>query len=262
MNDFLNVTVLAILQGVAEFLPVSSSGHLVIGQHLLGMNAPGLRLDVFLHVGTLLAIFAYYRKRLGALAADCCAGRRAAWTYLGLLALSTLPAALFYFCFNSTLSATFETVRTVGVFLVFTGLILTATRFLPQGNAPLTLFRVILMGCAQALALFPGVSRSGMTLAAARAGRLAPEAAAEFSFLMSTPLILGAALLELVNGLTKTTPGGTPDVSWGLTLYGTVLAALVGYGALALLVRTLKSRWFWLFGPYCATVGLLTAFFC
>ena len=259
----IEITVLAILQGIAEFLPVSSSGHLVIGQHLLGVNEPGMRLDVFLHVGTLLSIFAFYLpvilRLLGGLFVRSATWerRREAWEYLGKVVLSALPAVVVYFCFKDFIEGMFENAKMVGALLMFTGAVLVGTRYMPRGGRDVNFPRALLMGIGQALALLPGVSRSGMTLASARAGRVDPEKSAEFSFLMSAPLVAGAALLEGVKAFSSEAPAAA-EVSWGLTLYGCALAAVVGYIALAVLVKALKGRWFWLFGPYCLVAGLLT----
>lgn len=266
MREFFDVTLLAILQGVAEFLPISSSGHLVIGQHLLGMGSPSMRLNVFLHMGTLVAIFAYYRARMGALLAGLFGlrgdpmQRRSAWGYVGKIVLSAIPAILVYFPLRHPIDALFENARMVGALLMFTGAVLAGTRFLPRGNNAVCWWRAFFMGCGQAVALLPGVSRSGMTLASARTGRVDPAAAAEFSFLMSTPLIAGAAVLELLDSLAATDAAG--EVGWGLVCYGAAVAAVVGYFSLAGLVRMLKGRFFWLFGPYCFVAGLLTLCFC
>ena len=249
----MEVTILAVLQGIAEFLPISSSGHLVIGQHLLGINAPGMRLDVFLHVGTLISIFVYYACSILAIL------RRRDWRYILKIAFSALPATAVYFLFKGFIDGMFDNARMVGALLMFTGAILIGTRYLPRGSREVSFLRALLMGAGQALALLPGVSRSGMTLAFARGGQVEPEKAAEFSFLMSAPLIAGAAILELVKGGGAAQQG---EISWDLTIYGCLLSAVVGYGALKLLVRSLKSRWFWLFGPYCIVAGLLTLLFC
>lgn len=262
------VTFLAVLQGVAEFLPISSSGHLVIGQHLLGVNVPGMRLDVFLHVGTLMSIFAFYGavvlRLLGGMFVRSATWerRREAWEYAGKIVLSALPAVIVYFCFKDFVDGMFENAKMVGALLMFTGAVLIGTRYLPRGGKAVSFPRALLMGLGQALALLPGVSRSGMTLASARAGRVDPEKSAEFSFLMSAPLIMGAALLEVVDDLMADYSSAllreTDEISWGLTIYGCLLAAVVGYFSLMLLVRALKGKWFWLFGPYCLLAGLLT----
>lgn len=257
----LEVTILSILQGVAEFLPISSSGHLVIGQHFLNVKDPGMRLDVFLHFGTLIAIFIYYRATIvrlfGAMFTPGATreARRAAWFYALKIFVSALPAVVVYFTFSKQIDALFENAKMVGALLMFTGAVLIGTRYLPRGSKDVSLLRSLLMGIGQAVALLPGVSRSGMTLAAARGGFVDSEKAAEFSFLMSAPLIAGASLLSLIKSFGETEAVG---VGWGLTLYGTAVSAVVGYFSLALLVKTLKGRRFWWFGIYCLAAGLFT----
>lgn len=248
----LEVTILAILQGVAEFLPISSSGHLVIGQHFLGVNEPGMRLDLFLHVGTLASIFAFYWATIWRIL------RRGEWFYVAKIVVSSLPAILVYFCFKDFIDGMFENSRMVGALLMFTGAVLIGTRYLPRGSKDISLLRALLMGLGQAIALLPGVSRSGMTLASARGGRVDAEKAAEFSFLMSAPLIIGGAVLEVIKSGVGSDVG---EIGWGLTAYGAALAAVVGYFSLKILVKALKGKWFWLFGPYCVAAGLITLLF-
>ena len=253
MREFFDVTVLSILQGVAEFLPISSSGHLVIGQHLLGLDVPGMRLDLMLHFGTLVSICVFYWRTIWRILS------KFEWQYVLKIALSALPAVVVYFCFKDFIEGLFENAKMVGALLMFTGAVLIGTRYLPRGNRDVCWVRALLMGCAQALALLPGVSRSGMTLASARGGRVDAEKSAEFSFLMSAPLIIGGVLLEILKALRGTSAApAAAEIGWGLTIYGAALAAVVGYFSLAVLLRALKGRWFWLFGPYCLAAGLLT----
>ncbi len=244
------VTLLSILQGIAEFLPISSSGHLVLGKSLLGMGDLGMRIDIFLHVGTLVAIFAFYWRIIWRIV------RNLEWDYLLKVVVSAIPAGAVGLLFKDQLEAAFASPKMVGAALVFTGLVLTATKFLPRGGKDVSFGRAILMGVAQAVAILPGVSRSGMTLAAARASGVEAEKSAEFSFLMSAPPIAGAALLQVLKA--GDAAAGAAEVSWGLTIYGCVLAAAVGYLSLKLLLKSLKGRWFWLFGPYCLLAGALT----
>jgi len=253
LTTLTDVTVLSVLQGVAEFLPISSSGHLVIGQHFLGLNEPGMRLDVMLHLGTLVSICAFYWRTILRIVA------RFEWGYVLRIGLSALPAVVVYFLFKDFIEGLFENAKMVGALLMFTGAVLVGTRYLPRGNRDIDWVRAFLMGCGQALALLPGVSRSGMTLASARGGRADPEKSAEFSFLMSAPLIAGAALLEVLKSVrgAAEAPSGA-EIGWGMTMYGALVAAVVGYFSLKLLVTALKGRWFWLFGPYCLAAGLLT----
>ncbi len=246
----IEVTLLSILQGIAEFLPISSSGHLVLGKSLLGMKEMGMRIDIFLHVGTLLAIFAFYWKIIYRIV------KNLEWDYLLKVIVSAIPAGAVGVLFKDQLETAFAEPKMVGGALIFTGIVLTATRFLRKGEKGVSFGRAILMGLAQAVAILPGVSRSGMTLAAARASGVEAEKSAEFSFLMSAPPIAGAALLQILKA--GDAAAATTEVSWGLTIYGCLLAAVVGYLSLKLLLKSLKGRWFWLFGPYCAIVGLLT----
>jgi len=255
MGDFLDVTFLAILQGIAEFLPISSSGHLVIGQHLLSVKDAGMQLNVVLHFGTLLSVMIYYRAVIWRIISGFDV------RYMSKILISALPAVTVYALFHDRIDAMFERAKTVGALLMFTGAVLAGTRFLPAGTKDVSFFRALWMGVMQAMAILPGVSRSGMTLAAARSGGVEPSKSAEFSFLMSAPLILGGMILEILKMVGDATDGAGDGVGTGLLVWGAVLAALTGYFSLAVLVKTLKGRWFWLFGPYCFTAGLLVLLF-
>ena len=241
----LEVTILSVLQGVAEFLPISSSGHLVLGKSLLGLGDVGIRLDIFLHVGTLFAVCAFYWRliRRIALGAFGLGGEspREAWLYCAKIVVSAVPAAVVGILLKDRIEEAFASPKLVGAALVFTGLVLTTTRFLPRGKSLVGFFHAVVMGIAQAIAILPGVSRSGMTLAAARASKVDPEKAAE-SLKESAPAVA--------------------EASWGLTVYGAALAAVVGYFALALLLRSLRSDRFWLFGPYCVVAGVVAIACC
>ena len=247
----LEVAILSVLQGVAEFLPISSSGHLVLGKSLLGLGDVGMRLDVFLHVGTLLSIFVFYFAVIRRIVV----GRE--WSYVAKIVLSAIPAGIVGVLFKSRLETAFSTPQMVGCALVFTGIVLTVTRFMPKGESDVSFLRALLMGLAQAVALMPGVSRSGMTLATARAAKVDSQKAAEFSFLMSAPPIAGAALLEILEAAGEPAADVARETSWGLCITGALIAGVVGWFALKLLVASLKGRWFWLFGPYCIVAGAL-----
>jgi len=250
----IEVALLSVLQGVAEFLPISSSGHLVLGKHFLGMGDVGMRLDIFLHVGTLVAVFAFYWAVVWRIV------RELDWKYVLKIVVSAVPAGLVGVLFKDQLEAVFAAPKMVGGALCFTGLVLTATRFLPKGDKEVSFFGAIWMGIAQAVAILPGVSRSGMTLAAARVAKVDAKKSAEFSFLMSAPPIAGAAMLDVMK-MFKDAPDvveAAVETPWGLVIFGCVLSAIVGYFSLKLLVKSLQGRWFWLFGPYCLAAGLLT----
>jgi len=262
----IEVVILSVLQGIAEFLPISSSGHLVLGRSLLGLGDVGMRLDIFLHVGTLVSIFAFYWAIVARLVKDAfgasgAEAQRESRMYALKIVVSAIPAGIVGVLFKDDLEAMFSSTRAVGAALIFTGVVLIATRFLPRGSGNVSFFRAVCMGIAQAVAILPGVSRSGMTLAAARASGVEAGKSAEFSFLMSAPPIAGAALLETLKALRAAEPAlqdaaAAGEVSWLLCAFGAVVAAAVGYFALALLLKSLKSDKFWMFGPYCLLAGV------
>lgn len=246
----IEVSLLSFLQGIAEFLPISSSGHLVLGKSLLGMGEAGMRLDIFLHVGTLASVFAFYFSVVRRVVT------KMEWAYAAKIVLSAVPAGIV----GILLKDHIENISTVyvGIALIFTGAVLTATRFLPSGKKEVSFPGAFLMGLAQAVAILPGVSRSGMTLAAARSVGVDGEKAAEFSFLMSAPPIAGAALLEILQAIGETGGAAATETPWGLCIFGAAIAAVTGWFALKMLVASLKGRWFWLFGPYCVCAGAIT----
>lgn len=264
------VLFLAVLQGVAEFLPISSSGHLVLAQSLFGGGECGMRLEVCLHAGTLLSVVAFYRKTIARLLGGCfapgadAAARKAAWLYAAKIVAGSLPAVAVYFLLKRQIDGCFESARFTGCMLVFTGAVLTATRFLPRGGRPVGFATALLMGLGQAAALLPGVSRSGMTLACARAAKAGAEESAEFSFLMCAPLIAGGLILEIAKGAAGEAGEAAEAAalhSWPELAAGAAVAAVVGWFALKFLVATLKGRGFWLFGPYCVLAGAATLIF-
>lgn len=259
----LKVSLLAVLQGIAEFLPISSSGHLVLGKNLLGLENTGMRLDIFLHVGTLLAVVAFYFKIvlgifLGALKGG--ASRKESLSYVGKILLSAIPVGAIGVAFSDFIAETFSSSSSVSCALLFTGAVLISTRFVSVRNGDLTLKSAIFMGLAQALAIIPGVSRSGMTLSAAKLLGVDSGKAAQFSFLMSLPPIAGAALLEVYKSL-ESASVSAQEVSWGLTIYGAFLAAIVGWISLAILLKMLRGNKFWLFGVYCIAVSAVVLIF-
>ena len=248
MTEALKVAALAVLQGVAEFLPISSSGHLVIGREGMGLSEAGLRLDVFLHVGTLVAVFAFYRKVVMRMVA------MREWAYALKIALSAVPVGVVGVFLRGRIEDAFSSPAAVACALLFTGLVLVATKWLGRGAKEMTWLKALSTGVAQAVAILPGVSRSGMTISAARAMGVSPARAAEFSFLMSAPPIAGAAILDIVSSGGADAAVQTP---WGLVAFGGVLSAAVGYFSLKVLVRILDSDRFWLFGPYCIAAALI-----
>jgi undecaprenyl-diphosphatase len=248
----LDALILGFLQGATEFLPVSSSGHLVMGQELLGLSVPGLSFEVILHVATVLSVLLVYRERLRKLASEAADGRADARRYLGLLAVGTLPVAVVGVFFRDTVERLFDAPVTVGVALLFTGALLFTARWaLRRPSAPeLGFVTAFLIGVAQCVALVPGVSRSGSTVVAALWLGVSPLEAAAFSFLLSIPAIGGAAVLALPDVLSGASPVGPASLAVGF-----VAAAVTGVGAIRLFVRMLADGSFPRFAWYCWGVG-------
>jgi undecaprenyl-diphosphatase len=245
---------LGLVQGLTEFLPVSSDGHLVIAQTLLHLQMQGIVFEVAVHVGTLVAVVWYYRERLRALLAGVLAGTPEALRYVAKLAVATLPAVAAVLVARDFFEEQFERPAMAGLGLLVTGSILITTRWTQGGatNGEPGWLHALLIGCAQVAAILPGVSRSGSTVAMALGLRVAPLAAAEFSFLMSIPAIAGAAVLQLpaLMGMTGENGLDGPHV-----LLGSVVAAVSGLAALWIFVRVLRARRFHQFAWYAWAAG-------
>ena len=261
METTIQVIILAILQGVAEFLPISSSGHLVLGQALLGLKTPGITLEVALHAGTLLSTLVYYRQALIKIVKGLLAGSRESWQTALYIIVSAVPAVLFYVLCKKQVDSAFEDPRTIGGALLFTGAVLLSLRWVPSRDELNSFWRALFIGISQAVAILPGVSRSGMTISAARLSGISPEKSAEFSFLASIPLIAGATLKKLLESILEKPAAEAEALSPLLLIAGICVSAIVGYFALSFLVRTLRGRYFWCFGIYCLLAGCCTLLF-
>lgn len=253
MNSW-EAALLGILQGATEFLPVSSSGHLVIGQAILGIELPGVAFEVAVHLATLLSVVVVYRDRLFGLALGAAKRERAAWRYLGLLALATLPAAIVGVAFRGVVEALFDSTWVTGVAFLVTGSLLWSARSAQRRDESKTLpgaKEAGLIGLAQAFALVPGISRSGTTVVVALWLGLEAREAAAFSFLMSIPTIAGAAVLEA-----PTLLSGAAPVNGAPLLVGAGLAAIVGVVAIRTFVAVLASKSFHRFAFYVWGLGI------
>lgn len=250
---------LGIVQGLTEFLPVSSSGHLVLGQELLDIDAPGVTFEVIVHLATLAAVLWVYRLRVGELAVGVLRGRREALVYAGLIVLASVPAGLAGVLGRSAFEEAFDSPVLAAVMLLVTGFIVYTIRFTaPRAEDPLPgAIQAVWIGVAQALAILPGLSRSGTTVAVGAWRGVEVVRMAEFSFLMSVPAILGAGLLQL-GEVGESSIGTVPLV------VAFVAAAAAGVAAIRLFVHMLKVRAFHHFAWYCWAAGsayLLAALF-
>ena len=257
MLNFLKLQVLAILQGLTEFLPVSSSGHLALARSWLGLEQPadaGPVLELLLHVGTLVAVVFYYRRRIAELLSGLARRDAAAWRYAVAIVLSCIPAGVLYFLAHEQIDSAFDRPLLIGGLLMVNGLVMLSLRRAPKLGRPLNLPRALAMGLAQAVAILPGISRSGSTYTCGRWCRTESKDAFDFAFLMSIPTIAGAVLLKVKDF------GAVAQMGGGMVagvLVATVLSAAVGLAALKLLSFLRMSGKMWLFGTYCLALGTI-----
>lgn len=248
--------ILGILQGLTEFFPVSSSGHLALVQMVFNrlgwtFEQPGVVFDAMLHIGTASAVIWYERRRLRTWLTT-----PAGWRLIGLLVLGTVATAAVAFPLKNLATEAFEKSLVVGICLLITGLFVLSTRFLsggPTSEGGTQWYQAVVIGLVQGLAIFPGISRSGATITAALGTGLDREWSARFSFLLSLPAIAGATLVQLIEYRAELMHVGTDF--WIPLLTGGLAAAVTGLVALKVVVKTVSSRLFDRFAFYCLPLG-------
>jgi undecaprenyl-diphosphatase len=260
--------VLGAVQGVTEFLPVSSSGHLVLVQKIFGIQEPVLFFDTMVHVATLAAVFTVLRRDIWDIL------RRFFQPLTLWLVIATLPAAAAALLFKDTIEEAFVSGSFLGFAFLITAALIFLAEFLfrgsgkpgglpaklngsdvPRGKDEMTWLDALIIGVLQALAIAPGISRSGSTLAGALSRRMDRDFAARFSFLLSIPAILGALVLQ-IRDLAKTTEAvsgiGVPELA-----AGTAAAAVVGFFSIRFMLKIVRERPLYGFSVYTALLGVL-----
>ncbi len=266
----LEAIVLGILQGITEFLPVSSSGHLVLMQRFLGIKESQVFFDVMLHFGTLGAVIIVYYQLIGSLIRTGFSTLFQADFYrhprftvsntphlklIWLLLLGSIPTGLIALLFRDTLESIFDKPMLVAGMLIITGLILQLSRFgqkRRQTGTPLQAWHTPLVGIAQGLAIIPGISRSGSTISLSLLLGLSSQTAAQYSFLLSIPAILGAVVLKLKDAEAIT-------IAPTVIVVGALTSFIVGYIALRFLLAMLNRGKFSIFSYYCFALGIIAA---
>ena len=245
---FLQAVISGLVQGVAEFLPISSSGHLVILHKLMGLNEPEVFFDIFLHLGTLAAVFIVFGREI---IESITTKKR-----IGLLILiSSAVTFVIVLFFIKNIEAAFNNVRTIGLMFVITGIWLIAGNFIRLGTEGMTVFKACIIGLSQGIAALPGISRSGATISTGLFLGLDGQAAAKFSFLLSIPAILGAFVFKI------------KEAGFNLTgvnvnyFIGFFVSCIVGIISLKLLLRILYRNKFHWFGAYCILAGIAVFLF-
>ncbi len=260
--ELTHAVLLGIIQGATEVLPISSSGHLILIPRVLGWPESGLTFDVALHLGTFIAIFYYFRRDVMAMLKDCMGGffqdnatgrLRLPW----MIVLASVPAALAGKTLEKPIEMIFRSSPLmISFMLIFFGLVLGFAEHYGKKSvdiATISLGHALLVGCFQCLALVPGVSRSGITITAALLVGLARTDAARFSFLLSLPIVFGAALLK---GIQLAGHGIEPGMAMPM-LAGILVSAVTGYISVAFLLRFVQSRTIWPFVWYRVALGVV-----
>ena len=265
--NIIHAVLLGIIQGLTEFLPVSSSGHLVLFQKLFGISEPALFFDIMLHVGTLTAVVAVLWKDIWAIL-------RKIYQPLTLyLIIATIPTVIAALIFRKPLERAFETGRFLGFAFLMTSALLIGAELLAKRGAThgktaksaaaIDWLDALVIGIMQAVAIIPGVSRSGATLSGALSRGLDRDFAARFSFLLSIPAILGAVvfqLKDLVKDKTVETTGRitvTGGIGTTAMIAGTISAAVVGFFAVRLMLKIVREKSLWGFAIYTGVLGVL-----
>jgi undecaprenyl-diphosphatase len=257
----IHAVLLGIIQGLTEFLPVSSSGHLVLFQKVFGISEPALLFDTMLHLGTLAAVFAVLWKDIWAIL------RKFNQPLTAYLIIATIPMVIAALVFRKPLERAFETGQFLGfAFLITSALLIGAELLAKRGagkrSAVMDWLDALIVGVMQAIAIIPGVSRSGATLSGALSRRLDRDFAARFSFLLSIPAILGALvfqLKDLVKGDTAEAAGiaAAGGIGAAAIIAGTLSAAIVGFFAVRLMLKIIREKSLWGFAIYTGVLGLL-----
>jgi undecaprenyl-diphosphatase len=260
----LQALVLGAVQGLTEFVPISSSGHLVLVPEALGWDAPGLAFDVLLHVASLIALLVYFSGDLIDLVRGSLAGDAGSRRLVGLLAIGTIPAVIAGVVLGDYFEDTFEDAGAAAVQLVITAVILVAAeqaltfhekRRAETGGRLRTMEDLKapdagLIGVAQAISILPGISRSGSTIAAGLALGTRREDAAKFGFLLAIPALFGAALVKVPDL-------GEGSLGMGAGAAGFLASLVTSYAAIAILIKYLKTRSLYPFAAYCVVAGVL-----
>ena len=262
MNYF-DAIILGTVQGLTEFLPISSSGHLVIFEHLLKLKPDNVGFEVTVHLGTLLSVIVIYFNDIIQMIRSFVTGifsRKIANTYHSdsyfrlsiFVIIGTLPAVLAGLFLENFFVSVFHNIFLVGITLIITGIVILSTRLIKNHNRQLTPAKSLWIGIAQSIAILPGVSRSGFTISTGLLSGISRDEAARFSFLLAIPAILGASLLHFID-LLSSAKGSSGNI--GPLLAGLVVAFIVGYLAIRFLLSIIKSGRFVWFAPYCIILG-------
>ena len=266
MIELLKFILLAVIQGISEVLPISSSGHLQIVQEILGMDTSSLTVSIFLHLGSLVAMIVFYRKLVFSTVGNAAKyvfksserndTNKNALKLLFMIVIACIPAGLIGVLFKSKIESIFANTIFIGTNLIITGCLLFLQKYI-KGKKTLDTMNwldAIIIGLFQAIGILPGISRSGITTIGGKVSKLQDEDAINFAFLLFIPVTLGTGLLEVVDIIKGDLVLSSNDIL--LYIVGIIISGLVTYIALSLLLKIIKKGKLHYFAYYCFAVGL------
>ena len=266
MIELLKFILLAVIQGISEVLPISSSGHLQIVQEILGMDTSSLTVSIFLHLGSLVAMIVFYRKLIFSIignsakyvfkASERNETNKNALKLLFMIVIACIPAGLIGILFKSKIESIFANTIFIGINLIITGCLLFLQKYIKGKKTLYTMnwLDAIVIGLFQAIGILPGISRSGITTIGGKVSKLQDEDAINFAFLLFIPVTLGTGLLEVVDIIKGDLVLSSNDIL--LYIVGIIVSGLVTYIALSLLLKIIKKGKLHYFAYYCFAIGL------
>lgn len=248
--ELFEIVILGVLQGLTEFLPVSSSGHLVLGQYILGIKSPGNTLEILFHFGTLGSVVFVFFDEIKNIIVTI--DKKPTQKLLVFISIATLPAMFVGLLFRHEINLLFDSLDSVGYALCLTGLILIISIFSNNKKINFSYHSSLVIGLVQAFAIIPGISRSGFTIVVSLFLGISPKKSAKFSFLLSIPIIFGAGLLGFFDLQNE-----------NFFTFSTIITAIlssffVGILALKGLLKLLEQGKFYFFGIYCIFIGIIS----
>lgn len=246
---------MGVVQGLTEFLPVSSSGHLVAARELLGVAPPSdVSFEVAVHAGTLIAVLIFYRKKIISILNQAWSGDGYGRNWIVWIVVGTIPAGVIGILIKDDIEKLFSDITLVGAAWIFTAILLFLGERLAHvkvNGELIGIWRAIIIGCAQAVALIPGVSRSGSTISTGMLTGVDKRSAVDFAFILSIPAIGGALLLTVKDWMDGSVIFGLPHLAGG------IVACISGYWAIIVLLKVVTRGKMVFFAGYCALAGII-----
>ena len=256
MDDLFKIVILALVQGITEFLPISSSGHLSILKTFLDINSDGALIEVVLHAGTLISILLFYRKRLSKIFKRILNKDEESLRFFSCVIIAIIPIGVIGFIFGDSIEYLFNNTKLVCLFLIITGIFLIFSNFWRSKISNFNTRKSFLIGLAQMFAILPGMSRSGLTIGMGNIIGIDAKKSAEFSFIIAIPVLTGVIVKYFLN-----LEWDSISISINYLFLGLIISFITGLLSLRWLISLLEKGKFWYFGLYCIFIGLISLLF-